>query len=98
MQSLNKTHYAALRESVTATDAPVQELLLGLRHTMTNALVAEPTMAALKQLNTLAWREAEVMTFNNLFQTISGIFLAALCVAPFLKKVNAKKAAELPME
>jgi DHA2 family multidrug resistance protein len=87
-----------LRESVTATDAPVQELLLGLGQTMTNALVAEPTMAALKQLNTLAWREAEVMTFNNLFQTIAGIFLAALCIAPFLRKVDAKKAAELPMD
>ena len=98
MLSLNKTHYATLRESVTATDAPVQELLMGLKHTMTNALIADPTTAALKQLNTLAWREAEVMTFNNLFQTISFIFLAALCVAPFLKKVDAKKAAELPLD
>jgi DHA2 family multidrug resistance protein len=95
---LNKTHYANLRESVTATDIPVQELLFGLKQNMTNALVAEPTAAALKQLNSLVWREAEVMTFNNLFQIISFIFLASLCVAPFLRKVDAKKAAELPMD
>jgi DHA2 family multidrug resistance protein len=98
MLYLNKTHYANIRESVTATDAPVQELLFGLSKTMSNAMVAEPNTAALKQLHALAWREAEVMTFNNLFQIIAFIFLAALCVAPFLRKVDAEKAAELPME
>jgi DHA2 family multidrug resistance protein len=46
----------------------------------------------------LALREAEVMTFNNLFQTIACIFFASLCVAPFLQKVDAEKAAMLPME
>jgi DHA2 family multidrug resistance protein len=96
--SLNKSHYSVIRESVTATDAPVQELLFGLGRTMSNALIAEPNIAALKQLNSLAWREAEVMTFNNLFQTIACIFLAALCVAPFLRKVDAKKAAEIPFD
>jgi DHA2 family multidrug resistance protein len=98
MQYLTKAHYASLRESVTATAAPVQELLFGLEQTMQNALVAEPQAAALKKLTALAMREAEVMTFNNLFQTISFIFFASLCVAPFLKKVDAKKAALLPME
>jgi DHA2 family multidrug resistance protein len=38
------------------------------------------------------------MTFNNLFQTIGFIFLASLCVAPFLKKVDAKKAEAVLME
>jgi DHA2 family multidrug resistance protein len=98
MQYLTKAHYASLRESVTATAAPVQELLFGLGQTMHNALVAEPNVAALKQLTALALREAEVMTFNNLFQTIACIFFASLCVAPFLKKVDPEKAALLPME
>lgn len=95
---LNKAHYAILRESVTATDIPVQELLSGLKQTMSNVLLAEPQTAVLKKLDLLAWREAEVMTFNNLFQIIAIIFLASLCVAPFLQKVDASKAAELPME
>jgi MFS transporter, DHA2 family, multidrug resistance protein len=98
MQHLTKTHYAALRESVTATAAPVQELLNGLGQIMSNHLLADPNAAALKQLTGLALREAEVMTFNNLFQAISFIFLASLCVAPFLQKVDAEKAASLPMD
>jgi MFS transporter, DHA2 family, multidrug resistance protein len=98
MQHLTKAHYATIRESVTATAAPVQELLYGLQQTMQNALLADPATAALKQLTGLALREAEVMTFNNLFQTIALIFFASLCVAPFLKKVDAEKAAMLPMD
>jgi len=98
MQYLTKANYAMLRESVTATAAPAQELLYGLQQTMHNALIAEPSAAAIKQLTGLVLREAEVMTFNNLFQTISFIFFASLCVAPFLKKVDAEKAAMLPMD
>jgi DHA2 family multidrug resistance protein len=98
MQHLTKANYAMLRESVTATAAPVQNLLTGLEQTMHNALVAEPAAAALAQLTGLALREAEVMTFNNLFQTIACIFFASLCVAPFLQKVDAEKAAGLPMD
>ena len=93
MQYLTKAHYASMRESVTATDASIQNLLYGLEQTMHNALVAEPNTAALEALAGLALREAEVMTFNNLFQTLSFIFLASLCLVPFLKKVDAKKTA-----
>ncbi len=98
MLHLTKSHYAAIRESVTATDANAQVLLSGLEQTMSNAQIVEPHTAALTQLTNLAMREAEVMTFNNLFQIITFIFLASLCVAPFLKKVDAEKAATLPIE
>jgi DHA2 family multidrug resistance protein len=93
MQYLTKAHYANLRESVTATDASIQNLLYGLEQTMHNALIADPKAATLEELTGLALREAEVMTFNNLFQTITVIFLASLCIAPFLKKVDTKKTA-----
>ncbi len=82
MLNLNKTHYAALRESISATDEIGQHL----------------TQQNLARLTTLAWREAEIMTFNNLFQIIAFIFLSALLLAPFLRKVGAEKAASLPME
>jgi DHA2 family multidrug resistance protein len=36
----------------------------------------------------MAWREAMVMTFNNLFQIIALIFFASVLIAPFLKKVK----------
>ena len=71
MLYLNKTHYGALRESITATDEIGQ-------HT---------TQIELARLTALAWREAEVMTFNNLFQIIAFIFFSAVLLAPLLKKV-----------
>ncbi|MDD2863240.1 MAG: DHA2 family efflux MFS transporter permease subunit [Methylococcales bacterium] len=72
MLTLNKTHYGALRESISATDEIGQHI----------------TQIEIARLTALAWREAEVMTFNNLFQIIAFIFLSALLLAPFLKKVE----------
>jgi len=71
MLYLNKTHYGALRESITATDEIGQHI----------------TQIELARLTALAWREAEVMTFNNLFQIIAFIFFSAVLLAPLLKKV-----------
>lgn len=82
-----KTHYASLRESVTATSYQAQDLLSGLTERMMQNGLAQPHLAALKMMAALAWREAAVMTFNNLFQIISLIFLSSVLIAPFLKKV-----------
>ncbi|PPK75736.1 DHA2 family multidrug resistance protein [Methylobacter tundripaludum] len=90
---LTKAHYATLRDSVTATSYQAQEMLEGLTASMQQMNVPDPDLAALKQITGLALREAEVMTFNNLFQVIAVIFLASLAVAPFLKKVDGEKAA-----
>ncbi|MDD4905253.1 MAG: DHA2 family efflux MFS transporter permease subunit [Methylobacter tundripaludum] len=90
---LTKAHYATLRDSVTATSYQAQEMLEGLTASMQQMNVPDPDLAALKQITGLALREAEVMTFNNLFQVIAVIFLASLAIAPFLKKVDGEKAA-----
>ncbi len=90
---LTKAHYATLRDSVTATRYQAQQMLEGLTASMQQMNVPDPDSAALKQITGLALREAEVMTFNNLFQVIAVIFLASLAVAPFLKKVDGEKAA-----
>ena len=82
MLTLNKTHYGALRESVSATDEIGQHL----------------TQIELARLTGLAWREAEIMTFNNLFQIIAFIFLSSVLLAPLLKKVNKEDVANLPTE
>ncbi|MEN9898934.1 MAG: hypothetical protein RLZZ66_2583 [Pseudomonadota bacterium] len=96
--SLNKSHYSQLRESVKSTDINVQNLLFGMEQQLDTAIIDNPHTAALLQLSSLAWREAGVMTFNNLFQYIALIFFGALFIAPFLKKVGAEKSASLPME
>lgn len=90
---LTKAHYARLRDSVTATSYQAQEMLEGLTASMQQMNLPDPDLAALKQITGLALREAEVMTFNNLFQVIAVIFLASLAIAPFLKKVDGEKAA-----
>lgn len=89
---LTKAHYATLRESVTATNYQAQHRLEELSAAMTQMNLPHPDLAALKQITGLALREAEVMTFNNLFHVIALIFLASLAVAPFLKKVGREKA------
>jgi DHA2 family multidrug resistance protein len=98
MIALTKVHYASLREAVTFTSYAAQDLLANMSANLQARGFTDPDTAALKQLTFLALREAEVMTFNNLFQIIGGIFLASLLVAPFLRKVSADKAAELAME
>ncbi|MGZ8950309.1 MAG: DHA2 family efflux MFS transporter permease subunit, partial [Methylobacter sp.] len=92
---LTKSHYATLRESVTATSYQAQEMLEGLSASMAQMNLPDPDLAALKQITGLALREAEVMTFNNLFQVIAVIFVASLALAPFLKKVDKEKAAAI---
>lgn len=84
----NKEHYAVLRESVTATNYQAQDLLLGLTERMTQTDLAQPQLAAMKLMSSMAWREAMVMTFNNLFQIIALIFFGSMLIAPFLKKVE----------
>ncbi len=90
---LTKAHYATLRESVTATRYQAQQMLDGLTASMAQMNLPDPDAAALKQITGLALREAEVMTFNNLFQVIAVLFVLSLTVAPFLKKVDAEMAA-----
>jgi DHA2 family multidrug resistance protein len=92
---LTKAHYATLRESVTATRYQAQDMLAGLTESMAQMNIPDPDLAALKQITGLALREAEVMTFNNLFQIIAVLFAASLVVAPFLKKVDKEKAAAI---
>jgi len=95
---LSKAHYSSLRESISATNYQAQEFLEGLTDILRQAQLPDPQLAALKQLTGLAWREAEVMTFNNLFQGIALIFFISLVVAPFLRKVDKQKMAAIPLE
>jgi len=88
MINLGKMHYATLRQAVSATNYQAQTVLQELSDSFQQANLPEPSLAALKQLSLLTRREAEVMTFNNLFEIIAIIFLASLAIAPFLKKIE----------
>ncbi len=60
MIQLNKEHYAVLRESVTPGSPQAQSLLAGLQERMAGLSLPDSELAALKQLNSLVMREAEV--------------------------------------
>ena len=51
-----------------------------------------PESAALKQLYGLVMREAEVLTLNTLFHTLSLVFFLALLLMPLVRKVSAASA------
>jgi len=87
MNYLNKLHYAVLREHITPGSPQAEAYLGGLTERLSNMGVPNPETAALKQLSGLLMREAEVLTLNTLFHTLSIIFLMALLLMPWVKKV-----------
>lgn len=88
----SKTHYAILREHVTATDLNTTILLGHLKARMMHFNVPHPHLASLKLLYATAEREAAIITFNEVFQGIACLFIIALCFMPGIKAV--KNAAE----
>jgi DHA2 family multidrug resistance protein len=91
MSHLTKDYYALLRANVTATSYQTQATLEGLTELLTQKNFAQPSLTAVKLVSALAWRQAQVMMFNNQFQIIALIFLSAILIAPFLKKVDQDK-------
>jgi DHA2 family multidrug resistance protein len=85
----NKGHYAMLREAVTAGSPQAQFLLEGMRERLADAGVADPDLGAIRQLQGLVMREAEVMTINSLFHGLALVFFSALLLMPLVKKVSA---------
>ncbi len=84
----NKGHYAKLREAVTPGSPQAQSLIGGLQERLANAGVADPELAALKQLHKLVMTEAEVITINSLFHGLGMVFFLSLLLMPLVKKVS----------
>ena len=64
--------------------------LLAMRHdfTIDEQMVADPDLAAIKQVHGLLMRESEVMTINALFHALGLVFMLALLLMPLVKKVS----------
>lgn len=92
MIQLNKQHYAVLREAVTPGSSEAQSLLAGLQENLSRSALPDSELAALKQLYGLVMREAEVLTLNTLFHTLSLTFFVALLFMPLVKKISAASA------
>lgn len=87
-----KAHYAVLREAVTPGSPQAQSLLAGLQDNLSHLAVPDSELAAINQLYGLVMREAEVLTLNALFHTLSLTFFLALLLMPLVKKTSAASA------
>jgi DHA2 family multidrug resistance protein len=85
---LQKANYAELRESVTGTEPGVQAMLGMLAEVDRGHAMPDPALSGLARLTQLTWREADVMTFNQMFQWMALLFFASLLLIPLVKRVS----------
>jgi len=88
IQQWQKKNYAHLRESMTATNPQVTDVWQQLSSADAQHFASDPTLAGLTRLSQLAWREADIMTTNQVFQTLALTFVVALLLLPLVKKVS----------
>ena len=86
-----KEHYAHLRTFMTPGDSQVQILSQQLRTAAAQHGSPDAARAALDMLTNMAWREADVITANQMFQLLGAIFFAALLLMPLVRKVDMAK-------
>lgn len=81
-------YYAHLRTFVTAGDSATLSLTHKLHAAALQHGSPDAARAALDMLSSMAWRQADVMTANQAFQLLGGIFFAALLLLPLVRKVD----------
>ena len=87
-------HFLRLAEHLNTSNHAMLELIT--RATLRDAALfggdaAHGSTAALSQLWTLTYREAEVMTFADAFAAITVFFVAATLMVPLMRKVAPPK-------
>ncbi|HTR40003.1 MAG TPA: DHA2 family efflux MFS transporter permease subunit [Pseudomonadales bacterium] len=83
-------HFLHLAENLNATNAPMRQMLGRLDTHFTTLAGGDAVYghdAALKQLWSMTFREAQVQTFADAFLVIMVCFVAATVMVPFLRKV-----------
>lgn len=83
-----KEYYAHLRGFVTSGDYHAMQAWQHLSATAAQHMSPDASRAALTQLAQLAWREADIMTSNQVFQLMGLIFFGALLLMPLVRKVD----------
>lgn len=88
MVGWRKEYYAHLRGFVSADDPRAAALWQQLSAAAMQHGSPDASRAGLELLSRIAWREAEVMTTNQMFQLLGAIFFAALLLMPLVRKVD----------
>ncbi len=90
-------HFLRLAEHLNATNAPLQGFLAQAGAKFTAATGGDwvhGQAAALRQLWSLTWREAQVQTFADAFLAIGVCLAVATLLVPFMRKVTAAPPAD----
>ncbi|MBV8934522.1 MAG: DHA2 family efflux MFS transporter permease subunit [Alphaproteobacteria bacterium] len=83
-------HFLRLAEHLNSTNTPMKDFLqqVGAEHMVRwGGDVVHGQTAALKQLWSLAWREAQTQTYGDTFLAMAACFVVATAMAPLMRKV-----------
>lgn len=88
LQNWTKAHFAQLRESVTFGNTKAQVMIQNFTLQLETFENQDANVSALKMLNDLTQREANILAFNDVFIAIGCIYFVAILMIVFVKKVN----------
>lgn len=88
MVGWRKEYYAHLRGLVSADDPRAIALWQQMSAAAVQRGSPDGPRAGLELVARIAWREAEVMTTNQMFQLLGAMFFAALLLMPLVRKVD----------
>lgn len=86
-------HLNRIGDNLNPARPMVQNMLDGLAARF-DGMVADPQAAAVKMLAGMVQREAMVLTFNDMFLVMAGVFAAALLFMPLVRKPQQRVAAD----
>jgi DHA2 family multidrug resistance protein len=79
-------HWRRLADSINAADPMVQERLETWAETFGDMIAGDPAAAALNVFAGLVQRQAIVMSFNDCFMVVTGLFLVILLLIPLIRR------------
>jgi DHA2 family multidrug resistance protein len=88
MVGWRKEYYAHLRGFLSADEPRAYALWQQLSGAALQHGSPDAPRAGLELMARMAWREAEVMTTNQMFQLLGAMFFAALLLMPLVRKVD----------
>ena len=87
-------HFLRIAERLTPANGAMMATVQGMEGRDAGMLGGDPAhahAAAMKQLWSLAWREAQTMTYADAFLLIAGAFAVATAMVPLMRKVAPPK-------
>lgn len=76
---------------MTPSDSQAQALSQQLHAAAARNSSPDANRAALDMITNMVWREADVITANQMFLLLGGIFFAALLLMPLVRKLDMAK-------